>query len=149
MKVILLSDVKKVGKKGELVEVADGYGRNFLIRNKLAVLATEKSVEILQDQNAQNKAHAKEVEKEAEQLKKRLETITLVFDMTTGKEGKVFGSVSTKQIAEELEKKHQIKVDKRKFVENEPLSNLGLNAVHIELHKNVIGVVQVHLLAKE
>jgi ribosomal protein L9 len=149
MKVILLSDVKKVGKKGELVEVADGYGRNYLIRNKLAVLATEKSVEILQDQKAQNKAHEKEVEKDAEQLKKRLETITLVFDMKTGKEGKVFGSVSTKQIAEELEKKHQIKVDKRKFVDNEPLTNLGLNAVRIELHKSVIGVVQVHLLAKE
>jgi len=149
MKVILLSDVKKVGKKGEIVEVSDGYGRNFLIRNKFAVLATEKSVEILHDQKAQNKAQEKEIEKEALIVKKKLESITLVFDMKTGKEGKVFGSVSTKQIAEELEKKYQIKVDKRKFVNSAPLTALGLNSVEVELYKSVIGVIRVHLLAKE
>lgn len=149
MKVILLSDVKKVGKKGEMVEVSDGYGRNFLIRNKLAVLATEKSVEILKDQKAENQAHEKQLENEALAVKKKLESITLKFDMKTGKEGKVFGSVSTKQIAEELEKQYGIKVDKRKFVDNGPISTLGLNPVKVELYKNVIGVINVHLLAKE
>ena len=149
MKVILLSDVKKVGKKGEIVEVSDGYGRNFLIRNQLAVMATEKSMEILKEQKEQNQVQEKEIEQEAIATAKKLETLTVVFEIKAGKEGKVFGSISTKQIAEELEKKYEIKVDKRKFLDTAPLTTLGLNPVRIELHKNVIGVIQVHLLAKE
>lgn len=149
MKVILLSDVKKVGKKGEMVEVADGYGRNYLIRNKLAVLATEKSLEILAGQQAEDQAQEDQLKKEAEAVKKRLETITLIFEVKAGQDGKIFGSVSTKHIAEELQKQYKVKVDKRKFVDNSSLSNLGLYQVKVELYKNVIGVVNVSLVAKE
>lgn len=149
MKVILLSDVKKVGKKGEVVDVADGYGRNYLIRNKLAVLATNKSMEVLSEQKAQDAQTEKEKEQEAKEVAKKLESITLVFDVKTGKEGKVFGSVSTKHIVEELNKQYGILVDKRKIIDNGPVGTLGINNVRVELYKNVEGTIKVHLKAIE
>lgn len=149
MKVILLSDVKKVGKKGEVVDVADGYGRNYLIRNKLAVLATNKSMEVLSEQKAQDAQTEKEKEQEAKEVAKKLESITLVFDVKTGKEGKVFGSVSTKHIVEELNKQYGISVDKRKIIDNGPVGTLGINNVRVELYKNVEGTIKVHLKAIE
>lgn len=146
MKVILLSDVKKVGKKGELVEVSDGYARNFLIKQKLAVAATQRSQEILdiQKQNeAIEEANSKAI---AEQLKVQLEKITLEFKMKAGAGGRVFGSVSSKQVAEELMKKHQIKVDKRKFLDNETITGLGVTFIKVDLYKNqVIGTIKVHV----
>ncbi len=145
MKVILLSDVKKVGKKGEIVEVADGYGRNFLIANKLAVLATSKSQERLDDEKVQKKLNEKELEKQAQELAAKLEGIILEFFVKSGKEGRVFGSISTKQIVEELAKKHNIVVDKRKFVDTNPVSSLGITNVRVELYKTVIGTIRVHL----
>ena len=100
MKVILLSDVSKVGKKGAIVEVADGYARNFLIRNRLAVQATAKSLEILDEQKVQAKLNEKEMEAQARETAAKLEKIMLQFSVKSGKEGRVFGSVSTKQIAQ-------------------------------------------------
>ena len=97
MKVILLSDVKKVGKKGEIVEVSDGYGRNFLLNKKLAVLATKKSMEILDEQNLQHDLEEKQKEADAQALKQKLTKITLEFHVKTGEGGRVFGSVSTKR----------------------------------------------------
>ena len=147
MKVILLTDVKNVGKKGEVVEVSDGYARNFLFRNKLALAASSKSMEVLEDQ----KQHARDEEaknkENALKLKERLALITLVFEVKTGEKGKVFGSVSTKQVAEELSKKHNITIDKRKM-KAESLSELGVSKVMIDLHRDVEGFVTVHLKAK-
>lgn len=149
MKVILLSDVKKVGKKGDIVEVADGYGRNFLIGKKLAVEATKKSMEILGQQNAESAAAEKQKEKDAEALKETLKKITLEFKVKSGKEGRVFGSVSTKQIVEQLMKVHNIKVDKRKVLDTGSISSLGYSDVRIDLYKNkVIGVIRVHVSEK-
>ena len=116
MKVILTQDVKKVGKKGEIVNVADGYGQNFLIKNKLAVLATAHGKEIVAQNKEQERLQDLENKKKAEELKAVLEGITLEFYLSSGKDGKTFGSVSTKNIAEELLKKHDIKIDKRKFI---------------------------------
>ena len=96
MKVILLSDVKKLGKKGDIVEVSDGYGRNFLLNKNLAVMATKKSMEILDEQNLQHDLEEKQKEADAEDLKKQLAKITLEFHVKTGEGGRVFGSVSTK-----------------------------------------------------
>ena len=108
MKVILLSDVKKVGKKGEIVEVSDGYGRNFLLNKKLAVLATKKSMEILDEQNLQHDLEEKQKEADAQALKQKLTKITLEFHVKTGEGGRVFGSVSTKQIVEQLQRVHAV-----------------------------------------
>lgn len=146
MKVILLSDVKKQGKKGDIIEVADGYARNFLLKQKLAVEATKKSMEILDEQNLQHTLEEKQLEADAEEIKKRLEKITLEFKMKSGNGGRVFGSVSTKQIAEQLLKEHDIKIDKRKFVDTAAITSLGYSEVKVDLYKNkVIGIIRVHV----
>lgn len=144
MKVILLSDVKKVGKKGEIVEVADGYGRNFLIARKLAVLATAGSQRRLDEERVQQQLNEKEQKKQAELMAKQLESIVLEFRVKSGKEGRMFGSVSTKQIAEELSRAHGIQIDKRKILDTSPITTLGVTKVRIELYKNVIGTISVH-----
>lgn len=149
MKVILLKDVKKVGKAGELVEVADGYGRNYLIRNNLAVLATATSKEVLSKQQAQHDKQLQKDEAAALEIKKQLETITLEFPVKAGVEGKVFGSISTKQIADKLEREYQIKVDRRKFLDSTAINTLGISNLEIELFKGVIATIKVHLVAKE
>ena len=146
MKVILLSDVKNLGKKGDIVKVADGYGRNFLIRQHLAVEATKKSMEILDEQKLQESLEEKQLEANAEAIKPRLAKLTLEFKVKTGKDGRVFGSVSTKQIAEQLMQKYEIKIDKRKVLDNTAIASLGYTDVKIDLYKNkVIGVIRVHL----
>ena len=146
MKVILLSDVKKVGKKGEMVEVSDGYARNFLIRQKLAVAATETSRQILNEQKAKEAEKEAELEAQANEIKKKLENITLEFKVKTGEGGRVFGSVSSKQICEESQKKYQIHVDKRKFLDNESINSCGVTYVKVDLYRNkVIGQIKVHV----
>lgn len=146
MKVILLSDVKNVGKKGEVKEVSDGYARNFLIRNRLAVEATKGSLNVLDKQNqAAADLEAQKVA-EAKVLKEEIEKLTLVFKVKVGKEGRVFGTVSTKQITEELLKRYKIKVEKRKFVDTDNLATLGYHSVKIELHKGVIATVKVQMI---
>ena len=148
MKIILIEDVKNVGKKGELKDVADGYARNFLIRNRLAVEATAHSKAILEQQKQDKIDQEVEDIKKAEALKEKLTTITLVFPVKTGEGGKVFGSISSKQIAEELAKKHQVTIDKRKILDNGPFSDLGYSDIRIELHKKVIGTIKIHLKAQ-
>lgn len=146
MKVILLSDVKKLGKKGDIVEVADGYGRNFLVRQHLAVEATKKSLEILDEQKLQQSLEEKEMAANAEAVKQKLAKITLEFKVKSGKDGRVFGSVSTKQIAEQLLQQYDIKIDKRKVLDNTAITSLGYTDVKVDLYKNkVIGVIRVHV----
>jgi large subunit ribosomal protein L9 len=143
MKIILLSDVKNVGKKGEIKEVADGYARNFLIKNKFAVPATQQSQAILDAQIQQKAdAEAKAIE-EARILKDQLAQITLTFTLKTGEKGKTFGSVSSKQIAEELQKQHKLTIDKRKIVENEALNTLGTTILDVHLHRTVTAQLKI------
>ena len=148
MKVILTQDVKKVGKKGDIVNVADGYGQNFLIKNKLAVLATEHGKEIVAHNKEQERLQDLENKKKAEELKETLENITLEFALSSGKDGKTFGSVSTKNVAEELLKTHDIKIDKRKFINARHIQALGYTNLKIELYKDVIATIKVHLKEK-
>lgn len=148
MKVILTQDVKKVGKKGEIVDVADGYGKNFLIKNKLAVLATQHGKEIVAQNKEQERLQALENKKKAEDLKVTLEGLVLEFYLSSGKDGKTFGSVSTKNVVEELFKTHGIKVDKRKFINARPIQSLGYTNLQIELYKGVIATIKVHLQEK-
>ena len=146
MKIILLSDVKKVGKKGQMLEVSDGYARNYLIKNRLAVAATEKSIEILEEQKAEHAANEAALEAKANELKTKLETIVLEFKLKAGAGGRVFGTISSKQICEELLKKHDIKIDKRKLIMDDAVSGLGTTFVKVDLYRNkVIGKINVHV----
>ncbi len=148
MKVILLEDVKKVGKKGSIVDVSDGYGANFLIPRKLAVLATKTSLEIKKTQD-DNKAKEEEIKKEkAIELKDKIKDLVVELKAGTGKEGKLFGAVSSKEIVDEYKKQFDIELDKRKFINYNPITALGYTKVEVELYKDVIGVITVHVSEK-
>ncbi len=141
MKVILLQDVKKLGKKGDTVKVADGYGQNFLIKNKLAVLETDTSRKIVEVEKETQHQQDLENQAKARELAKQIEGITL----KSGKDGKTFGSVSTKQIVEQLRDKYDIKIDKRKFIDAHPIGALGYAKLKVDLYKGIIATVNVHL----
>ena len=144
MKIILLEDVRKQGKKGDIIEVKEGYG-NFLIKNKQAVLATSTGINRLNEEK-KNKAIDEEKKiKECENLKKKLEALNISFKVKTGAQDKVFGSVSAKQIEEELSKKG-FSINKKLITINNPLSSLGFHNVDIELHKKVIATIKVQLV---
>jgi len=148
VKVILLEDVKKVGKKGDIVNVADGYGQNFLIKNNLAVIANAKGRAILDQQKKEVELQEEVKKEEAMEISRKLEKITLEFALSSGKDGRVFGSISTKQIVAELLKGYDIKVDKRKIKLDQPINTLGMNKVKVELYRNVIGEINVHISEK-
>lgn len=145
MEIILLQDVKNIGKKGETKEVNDGYANNFLIKKGLAVRKTEASLAQLkkeQDLEAKKQALLKE---EALQNKEKLENITLEFKAKAQGKGNMAGTISPKEIVEKLEKEYSIKVDKRKFVEKYPVNAFGYTNLKIELYKGVIGTIRVHV----
>ena len=148
MKVILLADVKKVGKKDQTVEVSDGYAINFLFPRKLAVPLSKKSAEVLENQQEERKELAAKMKADAEALAKKLEGITLSFKVKTGREGKLFGAVSLKQVADELAKQG-IEIDKHKFIDKGPLDELGYHHISVELYKGVIGKVHVEIKGEE
>lgn len=150
MKVILLADVKKVGKKGETIEVSDGYGANFLIPRGLAKPSTSSTQRELARDNAAEEARQKELKAEAEAVAKRLESIEVLFKTKVGKDGRMFGSISAKEIAQGLESQWGIKIDKRKFIDKYPVNALGYARLRIELYKGsegqVVGTVVVHIV---
>ena len=145
MKVIFLKDVKGQGKKEEIKNVKDGYGINYLIKNGYAVMATETGVKRLRSEQEENRLQEQLNIKECEKIKSEIEKLTLKFQVKVGASDRVFGSVSTKSIADEL-KKNGFNVDKRKIKLDNPLSSLGFHEVEIELHKEVIAKVKVQLI---
>lgn len=149
MKVILLQDVKGVGKKNQIVEVSQGYGANFLIPKKLAVLSTEHGIEVRNRQIENEKEELLRLKEEARQVGKKLEGIVLEFEASSGKDGRMFGSISLKQVAEELKQKHDIIVDKRKFVDKPSINAFGYTNLKIELFKDVIAPIRVHVVEKK
>lgn len=146
MKVILLKDVKNVGKKDQTVEVSDGFAVNFLFPRKLAVQLTKKSSEVLATQQEDARIAEANAKAAAQELAKKLETITLDIPMKVGKDGRLFGNVSLKQVEQEMNSRFKIQIDKRKFVSKDPINSLGYFKLKIELHKGVIGVVNVHVV---
>ncbi len=146
MKVILLEDVKKVGKKNEIVEVSQGYANNFLFKQNVAVEADKGNMRQLKKRLAEDaKNHELEVAA-AEKLKKELESKEFVFKLAAGKNGQVFGSVSSKQINLEL-KKQGYNIDKR-GIKTEPINHLGYDRVKIELHKEVTAEIKIKVEEK-
>mgnify|MGYP004661558009 CR=1 FL=1 len=145
MKVIFLKDVKGQGKKDEIKEVKDGYAMNYLIKNGYAVKYTSRSNEILLDEKAKRKEQEDKNIAEANAIKNKLKEINLVFKVKTGEADKVFGSISQKQIKEELDKRG-LNIDKKKIMIDTPISILGYHFVKIELHKKVIAELSVQLI---
>ena len=148
MKVILLKDVKGIGKKDQIVTVKDGYGANYLVPNGLAVVYSTKSVEILDKQKADAAEQVRLATIKAQEVAKKLEGITLEFEAACGSDSRMFGSISTKQIEQELKAKYSIDIDKRKFVDKVQVDRLGFTKLRIELYKGVFGVVTVHVSEK-
>lgn len=144
MKVIFLKDLKKQGKKNEIKEVSDGYAVNYLIKNGYAVKYTKSSNDKLVDEITRNKINEEENIKKALEIKDRIEKETLVFNVKTGKDGKVFGSISSKQICSLLEERGY-SIDKKKVMITEALTSLGTFYVDIELYKKVVAKIRVEL----
>ena len=148
MKVILLEDVKSVGKKGEVVEVNDGYARNCLLKKKVGVEATPKALNDLKLKNANDEKIAQEVLEQAQAFAKELEEKKIEVTLKTGKDGRSFGSVSAKEIAEVAKKQYGYDLDKKKMHLPEAIKTLGTYVVPIRLHQKVTAELQVHVSEK-
>ncbi|MGO5013892.1 50S ribosomal protein L9 [Niallia sp. Sow4_A1] len=145
MKVIFLKDVKGKGKKGEVKNVADGYAHNFLLKQGLAVEANASAVSTLNAQKKKEEKQAMEELEKAKELKEKLEKVTVELHAKSGEGGRLFGSITSKQIADELNKKHQIKIDKRKIELNDAIRSLGVTKVPVKLHHEVSATLNVHV----
>ncbi|PLS15771.1 50S ribosomal protein L9 [Bacillus sp. M6-12] len=145
MKVIFLKDVKGKGKKGEVKNVADGYAHNFLIKQGLAVEASNSSMKTLEAQKNKEQKVAEQELQQAKELKDKLEKLTVELNAKAGEGGRLFGSITTKQVAEELQKKHSIKLDKRKMELPEGIRSLGHTKIPVKLHQEVTATLTVHV----
>ncbi len=145
MKVILLKDVKKLGKKDQTVDVSDGYANNYLFPNKLAVQLTKGSSQVLANQKEEERLLFEKKQAEARSISEKLQQIVLEFKLKSGNNGKCFGNVSLKQVEENLLSTHGIQIDKRKFLDKGPLDSFGMYKLRIELFKGVIGTINVHI----
>lgn len=148
MKVILLQDVKAQGKKGDIIEVSDGYAKNMLFPKKLAVEATGKNMNDLKLQKKHADKVAQEQLEAAQQLAKDLEGKKVTVEVKAGEGGRTFGSVSTKEIAEAAKAQFSLDLDKKKMVLSEPIKTLGVHEVPIKLHPKVTAVLRVQVNAK-
>lgn len=144
MKVIFLQDVKGKGKKGEVKNVSEGYARNFLFPKNLASEATAGAMATLQGQQKSEEKKQQAQLEEAEALKSKLAEMTITIKTKTGEGGRVFGSVTSKQIADGL-KEQGIKIDKRKIELADPIKSLGYTNVPIKVHSQVTATVKVHV----
>lgn len=145
MKVILLQDVKALGKKGEVVEVSEGYARNMLLKKGLGKEATGSNMNDLKLQKANAEKVAKEALEAAQALAKEMEGKTVKMAVKTGEGGRVFGSVSSKEVAEAMKKQLGYEVDKKKILMDAPIKTLGVTNVPIKLHTKVTAEIKVHV----
>ena len=148
MKVILLKDVKGTGKKGEVKEVSEGYARNFLLPKKMAVAADNTAMKELNEKNKSQEIKAQKEYEAAVEQGKKMEEMNVVIYSKAGDGGRLFGSITSKDIAEQLKKQHSIEVDKRKILLEEPIRVLGSRFVEIKIHQKVVTKVRVDVKEK-
>ena len=148
MKVILLKDVKGTGKKGEVKEVSDGYARNFLIKKGAAVEASQTNMKELDEKEKSKERKALIEYEEAVLLGKQMEEINIQIEVKAGEGGRLFGSITSKEIAEQLKKQKNLDIDKRKILMDEPIRTLGSTFVEIKLHQKVTTKIRVDVKEK-
>lgn len=146
MKVILKADVKSVGKKGEVINASDGYARNFLFPRGLAVEATEGNVKSLEAVKENEKKKKAEELQKAKELAKKIEGLTVTIKAKTGENGKLFGSITSKDIAEELKKQHKIDIDKKKVALDEAIKSAGVFNVEVKVYPEVSASLKVSIM---
>ena len=146
MKVILLEDVKALGKKGQIVDVSDGYARNAILPKKLGVEATPKNLNDLKLQNQHADKVAQENYENAQALAKQVGMVKVVVKLKAGKDGRTFGSISTKEIAIAAKEQTGLDLDKKKMQLNEAIKNLGTYEVPVKLHPKVTAKLSVHVV---
>ncbi|MCR5237519.1 MAG: 50S ribosomal protein L9 [Lachnospiraceae bacterium] len=149
MKVILLEDVKSLGKKDDIVEVKEGYARNFLFTKNLGVPADSKNLNDVKLRKARDEKIAAEKLADAKELAEKLEKNSLTCKVKAGKDGKVFGSVSSKEIVAEMKKQNGIDIDKKKLVLDEPIKKLGTYKINVKLHPEVTAYLNVEVVSEE
>ena len=146
MKVILLEDVKSLGKKGELVEVNDGYARNFILAKKLGVEATARNMNDLKLKKAHEDKLAAQRLEEAKAFAEELKKVQVTLKIKAGEGGKLFGSISSKEIAQAAKEQQGLDIDKKKLVLPEPLKTFGTHQVPLKLHKDVTAKLTVKIV---
>lgn len=148
MKVILLQDVKSVGKKGDILDANDGYARNFLLPKKMAVAATADNLNNLKLQKNNQEKVAQEQLEAAQKFAKELETKEVVVSIKAGEGGKTFGSVSSKEIAQAYKEQCGVEIEKKKIQMSESIKNFGVYEVKVKLHSKVTGTLKVKVVEK-
>ncbi|HEX6593336.1 MAG TPA: 50S ribosomal protein L9 [Bacillota bacterium] len=146
MKVIFIKDVKGKGKKGDVKKVSLGYARNYLFKNKLAIEATPGNLKALKTQQKKEKQKEQAEKEKALSLKEALSKLTVEIKAKAGQGGRLFGSITNKQIADVLKKEHGYSIDRRKIELDEPIRALGHTVVPVKLHPEVSGSVKVHVI---
>ena len=145
MKVILNQDVKGQGKKGDLIEVSDGYARNFLLPKNLAIPATKENINVLKGQQESREYRQQKELEEAQETAKKINEINVVLKAKAGDNGKLFGSITSKDVSEALTQQHHIKIDKKKFVLPDGIKSLGTTQVDIKIHPGVLAKLKVNV----
>ena len=149
MKLILTRDVQDLGRSGDLVNVAEGYGRNYLLPRKLAVVADKGAMKGLENRKSMLEVKGEHILAEAQKVAERLKDTTVKITGKAGSGTKLYGSVTSQEIADALEQQHKIKVDKRKIHITDPIKNLGEYDVPIQLHHDVPASIHVEVVGEE
>ena len=147
MKVILTQDIKGVGKKDEVINANDGYARNFLLTRKLAVEANTANMSQLKGRQDSANFKKEQEKEEASAIKEKLSKIMLKINVKAGENGKIFGSITAKEIATELQKQYKIEVDKKKILLKEPIKEIGTFTIDIKLYEGIIGKLKIDIIA--
>ncbi len=143
MKVILLQDIKSVGKKGQVIDASDGYARNYLLPKKLAVLADAANLNALKTKQEANKYKKDMSMAAAKELQEKMKKFEITFKLKAGENGKIFGSVTNKDIADELNRKYYVEVDKKKVIMDDAIKSLGTYNIEIKLFEGISGFLRV------
>lgn len=145
MKVILTTDVPKLGKQGDVVQVSDGYARNYLLPRNMAIEASAARLQELEQKNQQLEKRRKKEEQMAQSIKEQIEGQTFVVKVKSGESGKLFGAVTSKEIADAIKARYKVDIDKKRIEIKEPIKQLGEYPVRIRLHQKAIADVTVRV----